>query len=154
MFYGSARQKGAGFGAVVAGVGRVVLPLAKRAGRAALPIVKQVGREFLRAGLPELMDVVDGKRKPKQAFKRAALTSLRKQVGAGKKKKKQKPSRTTTTNKKKAAAGKKKKITSKRRITTNKKKATAGKRKAAAVSSLRKPARRSRKDFFSSVSTN
>ena len=57
-FSGHYRQRGSGFGALAAGIGRVALPLARRF---ILPAAKRIGRELLKQGIPELVDVVSNK---------------------------------------------------------------------------------------------
>ena len=57
-FSGHYRQRGSGFGALAAGIGRVALPLARRF---ILPAAKRIGRELLKQGVPELVDVVSKK---------------------------------------------------------------------------------------------
>ena len=51
-FSGHYRQRGSGFGALAAGIGRVALPLARRF---ILPAAKRIGRELLKQGVPELV---------------------------------------------------------------------------------------------------
>ena len=57
-FSGDYRQRGSRFGALAAGIGRVVLPLVQRF---ILPTAKRIGRELLKQGVPELVDVVSRK---------------------------------------------------------------------------------------------
>ena len=65
-FSGHYRQRGSGFGALAAGIGRVALPLARRF---ILPTAKRIGKELLKQSVPEILDVVGSKKSPKQAFK-------------------------------------------------------------------------------------
>ena len=65
-FSGHYRQRGSGFGALAAGIGRFALPLARKF---ILPAAKKIGRELLVQGAPELLDVVTTKKTPKQALK-------------------------------------------------------------------------------------
>ena len=65
-FSGHYRQRGSGFGALTAGIGRVALPLARRF---ILPTAKRIGKELLKQSVPEILDVVGSKKSPKQAFK-------------------------------------------------------------------------------------
>ena len=69
-FSGHYRQRGSGFGALAAGIGRVVLPLARRF---ILPTAKRIGRELLKPGVPELVDVVSKKKSPKTSLKKHSL---------------------------------------------------------------------------------
>ena len=58
-FSGHFRQESSGSGALVAGFGRVVLPLARRF---ILPTAKRIRKELLRQSVPELLDVVSSKK--------------------------------------------------------------------------------------------
>ena len=58
-FSGHYRQRGSGFGALAAGIGRVALPLARRF---ILPKAKRIGKELLKQSVPELLDVVSSKK--------------------------------------------------------------------------------------------
>ena len=60
-FSGHYRQKGSGFGALAAGIGRVALPLARRF---ILPTAKRIGKKLLKQSVPELLDVVSSKNQP------------------------------------------------------------------------------------------
>ena len=77
-FSGYYRQRGSGFGALAAGIGRVALPLARRF---ILPAAKRIGRELLKQGVPELVDVVSKKKSPKQALKNTVSNTIKKQTG-------------------------------------------------------------------------
>ena len=75
-YSGPARQFGsgaAGLGALAVRVGRSTLPLLAKY---ALPVVKKVGRNLITAAIPELADVLRGKKKLKHAVK----TSVKKGV--------------------------------------------------------------------------
>ena len=65
-FSGHHRQRGSGFGALAAGIGRVALPLARRF---ILPTAKGIGKELLKQIVPEILDVVGNKSSSKRAFK-------------------------------------------------------------------------------------
>ena len=65
-FSGLYRQRGSGFGALPAGIGRVVL---FPACRFILPTAKRIGKELLRQSVSELLHVVSSKKSPKQALK-------------------------------------------------------------------------------------
>ena len=58
-FSGLYRKRGSGFGALVAGIGRVAIPFARRV---TLPAAKKLGRELLMSAAPELIDVALKKR--------------------------------------------------------------------------------------------
>lgn len=74
------RQRGSGFGAFAAGIGRFAFPLARKF---ILPAAKKIGRELLVQGAPELIDVVTSKKSPKQAIKNTVRKTVQKQVGGG-----------------------------------------------------------------------
>ena len=63
---GNYRQRGSGFGALAAGIGRVALPLAKQV---IWPAAKKIGRELLVQGAPELLEFATKKKSAKQALK-------------------------------------------------------------------------------------
>ena len=77
-FSGHYRQRGSGFGALAAGIGRVALPLARRF---ILPTAKRIGKELLKQSVPEILDVVGSKNCPKQAFKNTISKTVKKQTG-------------------------------------------------------------------------
>ena len=74
-FSGHYRQRGSGFGALAAGIGRVALPLARRF---ILPTAKRIGKELLKQSVPEILDVVGSEKSPKQAFKNNNLKNCQK----------------------------------------------------------------------------
>ena len=65
-FSGHYRQRGSGFGALAAGIGRVALPLARPV---IWPAAKQIGRDLLVQGAPELLEFATKKKSAKQALK-------------------------------------------------------------------------------------
>ena len=65
-FSGHYRQRGGGFGALAAGIGRVAPPFARQF---ILPTANRIGKELLKQCVPELLDVVSSKKSPKQALK-------------------------------------------------------------------------------------
>ena len=67
-FKGAARQRGSGLAAPLV-LGRMALPLLQKYG---LPIAKQLGQTILTSALPELIDVVTRRKKPKAAAKSLA----------------------------------------------------------------------------------
>ena len=73
-FSGYYRQRGSGFGALAAGIGRVALPLIRRC---ILPTFKRIGKELLKQIVPELLDVVSSKKSQKQAFKNTISNTLK-----------------------------------------------------------------------------
>ena len=77
-FSGHYRQRGSGFGALAAGIGRVALPLARRF---IWPAAKRIGRELLVQGAPELVEVATKRKSAKLALKSTVAKIARKQFG-------------------------------------------------------------------------
>ena len=65
-FSGHYRQRGSGFGALEAGIGRAALPIARKL---LWPVAKKIGLELIVQAAPELVEVVKKKKTPKQALK-------------------------------------------------------------------------------------
>lgn len=151
-FSGHYRQRGRGFGALAAGIGRFALPLAKRF---LVPAAKKIGRELLMQAAPELIDVVTKKKSAKQAAKNTIRKTVQKQVGGG----------SNSKHKLQSASDRRLRRRRGRQMSSNKKRAkTSGgsnrtKRLAAArkkrpkKTAIRRQTRtgRSRADFFSNV---
>ena len=76
-FSGHYRQRGSGFGALAAGIGRAALPIARKL---IWPMAKKIGRELLVQGAPEIVEVVTKKKSPKQAIKNTVKKTVKKQV--------------------------------------------------------------------------
>ena len=87
-FSGHYRQRGSGFGALAAGIGRVAIPFARRV---ILPAAKKLGRELLMSAAPELIDVAMKKESPKQALKNTVTKTARKQLGGGRHRRRKTP---------------------------------------------------------------
>ena len=79
-FSGHYRQRGSGFGALAAGIGRAALPIARKF---LWLVAKKIGRELIVQAASELVDVVT-KKSPKQAIKSTVQKTVRKQVGESK----------------------------------------------------------------------
>ena len=77
-FSGHYRQRGSGFGALAAGIGRVALPLARKF---LWPAAKKIGRDLLVQGAPELVEVATKRKSGKQALKSTVAKTARKQIG-------------------------------------------------------------------------
>ena len=73
-FSGHYCQRGSGFGALAAGIGRVALPLARRI---IWPAAKRIGRELLVQGAPELVEVATKRKSAKQALKSTVAKTAR-----------------------------------------------------------------------------
>ena len=76
-FSGHYRQRGSGFGALAAGIGRVALPLAKKL---IWPAANRIGRELLEQGAPELVEVATKRKAAKQALKSTVAKTARRQI--------------------------------------------------------------------------
>ena len=76
-FSGHYRQRGSGFGALAAGIGRVALPLARKF---LWPAAKKIGRDLLLQGAPELVEVAIKRKSAKQALKSTVAKTARKQI--------------------------------------------------------------------------
>ena len=79
-FSSYSRQKGSGIGTLVAGIGRVAVPFARRV---LWPTAKRIGTDFLMEAIPELASVASKKSTAKQSLKRAAKRTVKKQLGRG-----------------------------------------------------------------------
>ena len=77
-FSGHYRQRGSGFGALAAGIGRVDLPLARKF---LWPAAQKIGRDLLVQGAPELVEVATKRKSAKQALKSTVAKTARKQIG-------------------------------------------------------------------------
>ena len=84
-FSGHYRQRGSGFGALAAGIGRVAIPFKRRV---ILPAAKKLGTELLMSAAPELIDVAMKKKSPKQALKNTVTKTASKQLGGGRQRRK------------------------------------------------------------------
>ena len=83
-FRGSARQRGRGFGALAATIGRTAIPFISRY---VVPAAKRVGKELLASAAPDIGDVITGKKNMKSFAKDVGSRTIRKQLGGGRKKK-------------------------------------------------------------------
>ena len=77
-FSGHYRQRGSGFGALAAGIGRVALPLARKF---LWPAAKKIGRDLLVQGAPESVEVATKRKSAKQALKSTVAKTARKEIG-------------------------------------------------------------------------
>ena len=77
------RKRGRGFGALAQVIGRTAIPFLKKYLVAA---AKRVGADSLEFAVPEVADVVSGKKNFKTAAKSVGRQILRKQLGGGKQK--------------------------------------------------------------------
>ena len=82
-YRGIGRQRGRGFGALAQVIGRTAIPFLRKY---IVPAAKRVGADLLEFAVPEVADVVSGKKNFKTAAKNVGKQTLRKQLGGGKQK--------------------------------------------------------------------
>ena len=79
-YKGLGRQRGRGFGALAQVIGRTAIPFLRKH---IVPAAKRVGADLLEFAVPEVADVVSGKKNLKTAAKSVGRQTLRKQLGEG-----------------------------------------------------------------------
>ena len=79
-YKGIGRQRGRGFGALAQVIGRTAIPFLRKY---IVPAAKRVGADLLEFAVPEVADVVSGKKNFKSAAKSVGRQTLRKQLGGG-----------------------------------------------------------------------
>ena len=82
-YKGIGRQRGRGFGALAQVIGSTAIAFLKKY---IVPAAKRVGADLLEFAVPEVADVVSGKKNFKTAAKSVGRQTLRKQLGGGKQK--------------------------------------------------------------------
>ena len=82
-YKGIGRRRGRGFGALAQVIGRTAIPFLRKY---IVPAAKRVGADLFEFVVPEVADVVSGKKKFKTAAKSVGRQTLRKQLGGGKQK--------------------------------------------------------------------
>ena len=82
-YKGIGRQRGRGFGALAQVIGRTFIPFLTKY---IVPAAKREGADLLEFAVPEVADVVSGKKNFKTAAKIVGRQTLRKQLGGGKRK--------------------------------------------------------------------
>ena len=82
-YKGIGRQRGRGFVAPAQDIGRTAIPFLRKY---FVPAAKRVGAFLLEFAVPEVADVVSGKKNFKTAAKRVGRQNLRKQFGGGRQK--------------------------------------------------------------------
>ena len=74
------RQRGRGFGALAQVIGRTAIPFLRKY---VLPAAKRIGADMLEFAVPEIAEVVSGRKNFKTAAKSVGKKTLRKQLGEG-----------------------------------------------------------------------
>ena len=74
------RQKGRGFGALAQVIGRTAVPFLRKF---VVPAAKRIGADMLEFALPEIAEVVSGRKNFKTAAKSVGKKTLKKQLGEG-----------------------------------------------------------------------
>ena len=79
-FRGVGRQRGGGFGALAQVIGRTAIPFLRKY---IVPAAKRLGADLLEFDVPELAEVVRGRKNFKTAAKSVERQTLKKQLGEG-----------------------------------------------------------------------
>ena len=74
------RQRGRGFGALAQVIGRTAIPFLRKY---VVPAAKRIGADMLEFAVPEIGEVVSGRKNFKTAAKSVGKKTLRKQLGEG-----------------------------------------------------------------------
>ena len=85
FYRGVGRQHGRGFGALAQVIGRTAIPFLRKY---IVPAAKRVGADLLEFAVPEIAEVVSGRKNFKTAAKSVRRQTLRKQLGSGSRKRK------------------------------------------------------------------
>ena len=85
FYRGVGRQRGRGFGALAQVIGRTAIPFLRKY---IVPAAKRVGADLLEFAVPEVAEVVSGRKNFKTAAKSVGRQNLRKQLGNGSRKRK------------------------------------------------------------------
>ena len=84
FYRGVGRQRGRGFGALAQVIRRTAIPFLRKY---IVPVAKCVGADLLEFSVPEIAEVVNGRKNIKTAAKSVGRQTLRKQLGSGSRKK-------------------------------------------------------------------
>ena len=85
FYRGVGRQRGRGFGAFAQIIGRTAIPFFRKY---IVRAAKRVGADLLEFALPEIAEVISGRKIFKTAAKSVGRQTLRKQLGSGSRKRK------------------------------------------------------------------
>ena len=83
FYRGVGRQRGWGFGALAHVIGRTAIPFLRKY---IVPAAKRVGSDLLEFAVPQIAEVVSGRKNFKTAAKSVGRQTLRKQLGSGSRK--------------------------------------------------------------------
>ena len=86
------RQRGRGFGALAQVIGRTAIPFLRKY---VVPAAKRVGADLLDFAVPEIAEVVSGRKSFKTAAKSVGKQTLRKQLSSGSKHRRIIPTKST-----------------------------------------------------------
>ena len=86
------RQRGRGFGALAQVIGRTAIPFVRKY---VVPAAKRVGADLLEFAVPEIAEVVSGRKNFKAAAKSVGKKTLKKHLGEGKKHRRIIPTKST-----------------------------------------------------------
>ena len=79
-YRGVGRQRGRGFGALAQVIGRTAIPFLRKY---IVPAAKRVGADLLEFAVPEIGEVITGRKSFKSAAKSVGKQTLKKQLGKG-----------------------------------------------------------------------
>ena len=85
FYRGVGRQRGRGFGELAQVIGRTAIPFLRKY---IVPAAKRVGADLLEFAVPEIAEVVSGRKTFKTAAKGVGRQTLRKQLGEGSRRRK------------------------------------------------------------------
>ena len=86
------RQRGRGFGALAQVIGRTAIPFLRKY---VVPAAKRIGADMLEFAVPEIGEVVSGRKNFKTAAKSVGKKTPKKQLGEGKKHRRIIPTKST-----------------------------------------------------------
>ena len=86
------RQRGRGFGALAQVIGRTAIPFLRKY---VVPAAKRIGSDMLDFAVPEITEVVSGRKNFKTAAKSVGKQTLRKKLGSGSKHRRIIPTKST-----------------------------------------------------------
>ena len=79
-YRGVGRQRGRGFGALAQVIGRTAIPFLRKY---VVPAAKRIGADMLEFAVPEIGEVISGRKSFKKAAKSVGKQTLKKQLGEG-----------------------------------------------------------------------